>query len=169
MALIAVSLGTNVAAEYHLTTAIHLLRPYFKHLLISPVYQSEPVKFSGENFLNICFGGELDLTLEQTLKLLKSIESQYQRDRTSTNKSEITLDLDLLFYDDLITEIPVKLPRAEILKNAFVLQPLNDIFADKIHPETKTSYQNLWQAYDQSSQKLWPINFDWKNKRMEKL
>ncbi|MCU4674858.1 2-amino-4-hydroxy-6-hydroxymethyldihydropteridine diphosphokinase [Catenovulum sp. 2E275] len=164
MPQIAVSLGSNVNPEFHLKTAIFLLRPFFKQLLISPVYETEPVAFGGQNFLNIVFGGEVELNLEQTLSLLKAIEKQYQRNRQKQNKTQITLDLDLLFYDDLVCQQPVVLPRAEILNNAFVLKPLADVYADKNHPQNGQSYAQLWQNFNNPNQKFWKIDFNWNNK-----
>ncbi len=161
MPQIAVSLGTNVKTEFHLKTALFLLRPFINNLVISPVYETEPVSFGGENFLNIVFGGEVKLSLEQTLDLLKSIEQQYQRNRQKYNKTEITLDLDLLFYDDQVCQQPVVLPRREILKNAFVLKPLSDVFADNKHPENGQTYLSLWQAFNNPKQKFWQIDFNW--------
>lgn len=163
MANIAVSLGSNINSEFHLKTAIFLLRPYIKQLVISPVYETEPVSFGGDNFLNIVFAGEVDLTLTDTVSLFKAIEQEFQRNRQKSNKSQITLDLDLLFYDDLVCQQPVELPRAEILTNAFVLKPLSEILADKAHPVAGQSYAQLWQNFNNHSQKIWQVNFEWNN------
>ncbi|MER2493746.1 2-amino-4-hydroxy-6-hydroxymethyldihydropteridine diphosphokinase [Catenovulum sediminis] len=162
MARVAVSLGTNTEAEFHLKIAIFLLRPFIQELVISDVYESTPVNFGGRNFYNIVFGGNTKLSLEHFIELLKSIEDQYGRDRNANNRSSITLDLDLLIYDDIICENPISLPRPEILKNAFVLKPLCDIYPDLLHPVVKKSYTLLWQNFDNPSQALWQIDFDWK-------
>lgn len=164
MAHISVSLGSNINADFHLRTAIFLLRPYFSDLLISPVYESKPVNFGGNNFYNIVFGGKVKLSLERTVELLKSIEKQYNRDRSLHNNCEITLDLDLLFYDDLIIQQPIELPRKEILNNAFVLQPLSDIYPELNHPTENLTYAQLWHSFNKASQKLWPITFNWNKK-----
>lgn len=161
MANIAVSLGSNINSEFHLKTAIFLLRPFIKHLVISPVYETEPVSHGGDNFLNFVFAGEIDLNLTDTVRLFKAIEQQFQRNRQKTNKPKITLDLDLLIYDDLVCQQPVELPRPEILKNAFVLKPLSEILADKIHPVAGQSYAQLWQNFSNHSQKIWQVNFEW--------
>ena len=51
----------------------------------------------------------------------------------------------------------VQLPRDEITKNAFVLLPLADIAAGEKHPQLNVSYGELWQQFDQASQKLWQV------------
>ena len=48
----------------------------------------------------------------------------------------------------------IELPRDEISKNAFVLLPLAEIAAELERPIFKLSYAQLWQRYDQASQKL---------------
>jgi 2-amino-4-hydroxy-6-hydroxymethyldihydropteridine diphosphokinase len=53
------------------------------------------------------------------------------------------------------------LPRDEILKNAFVLQPLAEIAGSDKHPETARSFAEHWDAYDKTRQKLWKIDFAW--------
>ncbi len=39
----------------------------------------------------------------------------------------------------------IRIPRAEILENAFVLRPLQDIAPDGVHPETGETFAALWQ------------------------
>jgi 2-amino-4-hydroxy-6-hydroxymethyldihydropteridine diphosphokinase len=55
------------------------------------------------------------------------------------------------------------LPRAEIIKNAFVLLPLAEIAADQAHPLCKKNYATLWAEYDKASQSLWSIHFEWRD------
>jgi 2-amino-4-hydroxy-6-hydroxymethyldihydropteridine diphosphokinase len=59
----------------------------------------------------------------------------------------------------------VELPRAEILKNAFVLRPLADIAGAEQHPVSRKSYLQLWQDY-QRDQKLWPVDFSWQGRQI---
>ena len=64
--------------------------------------------------------------------------------------------------DDLVGEIDgIKLPRSEVLKNAFVLQPLAELASDMTHPLTNKSIGQHWQEFDKASQNLWPVKFDW--------
>ena len=49
--------------------------------------------------------------------------------------------------DQRILDVPgIRIPRPEILVNAFVLKPLCDIAAERLHPESGQSYAELWQA-----------------------
>ena len=54
------------------------------------------------------------------------------------------IDLDLLFYDNLIAQQKdLTLPHPEIQKRNFVLQPLNEIEENIIHPSLKKSINTL--------------------------
>ena len=92
---------------------------------------------------------------------MREIEFSYGRSVNAKKFSPRTLDLDLLLFDDLITETPAQLPRDEIDKNAFVLWPLSEIAPDLIHPTLNKSYQSLWQDYDKSRQQLKIVKQCW--------
>ena len=53
------------------------------------------------------------------------------------------------------------LPRAEILKNAFVLWPLALHAPQVLHPGVQRSFADLWQTA-QIAQQLQPIAFQWR-------
>ncbi|MGL4475784.1 MAG: 2-amino-4-hydroxy-6-hydroxymethyldihydropteridine diphosphokinase, partial [Shewanella sp.] len=100
------------------------------------------------------------LPVSEVVSLFKTIEAAHGRLPSSQKFSSRTLDIDLLLYDDLVCQEPVELPRAEITENAFVLQPLAEIAATRVHPLTGKNYQTLWQAYSKP-QRLWVVELDW--------
>ncbi len=78
---------------------------------------------------------ETELTPRQLLTVLNKIEANLGRVRTSEKWGPRTIDLDILFYDDLIiNEQDLKIPHPEAHKRIFVLSPLCDIAPDLIHP-----------------------------------
>jgi 2-amino-4-hydroxy-6-hydroxymethyldihydropteridine diphosphokinase len=160
MALIYISVGSNINRDYHIRQGIKALQQQLGKLQISSVYESEAVGFSGDNFYNLVVGANTLLSITECKALFKRIEDQYGRDRTADRFSGRTLDLDLLTYDALICQQPVQLPRAEITENAFVLWPLAEIAPQQIHPITQLTYAELWRNYAKT-QKLWPVPFDW--------
>lgn len=162
MAKVYLSLGSNIDRYRHITAALDALHKEFGELQLSRVYESEAVGFDGDNFLNLVVGFETDLPLAGLAQQLREIEDRNGRRRDVPRFSARTLDIDILTYDQLVGTIDgIELPRREILKNAFVLLPMVDIAAAELHPVLQTSYQQLWDEFDQAAQKLWPVTFDW--------
>lgn len=160
MTRIYISIGSNINRSYHIRAAVEMLQQQLGTVLLSPVYESEAVGFSGDPFYNLVAAADTNLSVADCVALFKQIEDVYGRDRSNGRFSGRTLDLDLLTYGDLICENPIILPRPEITENAFVLLPLSDIAAQDIHPATGNTYAELWQQYEKK-QKLWPVAFDW--------
>lgn len=158
MARIYISVGTNINREANLRGAVRELTQALGSLQLSSVYESEAVGFVGDAFYNMVIGADTPLDLPAVIALCKQTEDNYGRVRDGVKYCGRSLDLDLLSYDQLICTVPVELPRAEILQNAFVLQPLAEIAPDTLHPVLMQSYQQLWHSY-QVPQKLWVIPF----------
>ena len=160
MATIYISLGSNINREQNTRAGIAALQQAFGELKLSSVYESEAVGFDGDAFYNMVIACEVGTPVHDTNQILRDIEDANGRDRSGPKFSSRTLDLDLLLYDDLIlNENGLKLPRGEILKNAFVLWPLAEIAPDLKHPETASSYADLWAAFDKNKESLKPIEF----------
>jgi len=128
---------------------------------LSSLFESEAIGFSGNAFYNMVIGLQTQYSLEQVAKRLRHIEINYGRELNAKKFSPRTLDLDLLLFDDLITDIPAQLPRDEITTNAFVLLPLSEIAPTLIHPILQKNYQTLWKNYDKSSQQLEKVPSEW--------
>jgi len=110
-------------------------------------------------------GVDSDLSVGEISTILKGIEDSNGRDRCSPRFSARSLDIDILTVDSLVGKFSgIDLPRDEVLKNAFVLQPLAQIAPDRVHPVTGITFSQHWQEFDRSSQKLWPIEFSWHQK-----
>jgi 2-amino-4-hydroxy-6-hydroxymethyldihydropteridine diphosphokinase len=161
MHTIFISVGSNIEREKHVRSGLQAMYQTFGELSLSSVYESEAVGFAGSHFYNLVVKADTFLSVNQVCSVLKQIEEDNQRVRGDKKFAPRTLDLDLLLYDDLVTQEGVELPRAEILYNAFVLKPLAEIIPQDIHPVERRSYQALWDDYDQSQQKLWTIEFTW--------
>lgn len=159
MAQIFISLGSNVDREKHLHAGLNALIANFPEYQHSSVYESEAVGFNGNNFYNSVLAAQTDMPLDEVCALLKQIERDNGRTPADKKFSPRTLDLDLLFYDDVVCDTPAQLPRDEITKNAFVLQPLAELAPHFYHPVAKQTIGELWQNYHNSTQKLWKVEF----------
>lgn len=147
MAKVYVGIGSNIEPARHVRAALADLRETFGALEVSPVYQTEAVGFSGQDFLNLVVGFETDAAPESLNARLREIEDRNGRVRGSKRYASRTLDLDLLLYDDLVAEDPaMNLPRDEILRFAFVLKPLADIAGERRHPSDGRTFNELWAS-----------------------
>lgn len=155
-------LGSNQRPDFHIHRALDALHQCFERMRVSPIYESAAVGFSGDNFLNLVVEVATALSVGELLHKLRDIENQNGRDRAAPRFSGRTLDIDILLYGDAVGTVDgVKLPRAEILENAFVLQPLADLAPELVHPSANKNMATLWQEYDKNRQRLWPATFVW--------
>lgn len=159
MPQIYISLGSNINKAHYIRSALITLKQHFEHIEHSSVYESEAVGFTGNNFYNSVVGIITNMPLINVCRLLKKIERDNGRTAKDKKFSPRTLDLDLLFYDDVICQSPAQLPRDEITKNAFVLQPLAEIAPHFYHPVAKQTMAQLWAEYNNPQQKLWKVEF----------
>ena len=157
MAQIFISIGSNINKEHYIKAALAILPQHFDNVIYSSIFESESVGFEGNNFYNLVAAATTNLPLEEVCARLKQIERDHGRTPADKKFSPRTLDLDLLFFDELNCDTPAQLPRDEITKNAFVLWPLAEIASDFIHPTVNLSIGELWQNYNKNKQKLWKV------------
>ena len=144
MPLVGISLGSNLGDRLgNLRSAVRHLDAVRSspHLLTSSVYETEPIGCppGSEPFYNAVIEIETILTPLELLLRTQSIEDALGRPTDREINAPRTVDLDLLYYDDLeINEGPLLLPHPRMFKRAIVLIPLAEIRADlipeSIHP-----------------------------------
>jgi 2-amino-4-hydroxy-6-hydroxymethyldihydropteridine diphosphokinase len=144
-----ISIGSNINKETNIPSSLRCLRKLFGDLIISSTYETEAVGFIGDKFHNLIVGFESALSAKEVAELLRQIELDHGRDRNSPKFSARTLDLDLVLYgDQIISNGRLNIPRAEIQRYAFVLEPLAEIAPDEKHPISKQTYKQLWEDFD---------------------
>ena len=141
------SLGSNQGDSFaNLQNATDLLAEQIGYIsIISPVYKTESVGFSGDDFLNICICIQTKFTPKVLLKKLLKIEALLGRVRNNklTYESRI-IDIDILFIDsEIINSDILTVPHLELENRLFVLSPLADITPHFIHPILKKSVKSL--------------------------
>ena len=149
MSIAYIALGSNLGdKEANLRQALKML--LVKGLQIRSVssfFKTESYGVTDQpEFINAVACVKTDLAPEKLLKLLLDTELEMGRVRLR-HWGERNIDLDLLLYDDLIYySEKLVLPHPDMQNRLFVLQPLSEIAADKIHPVYKKSIQNLLKS-----------------------
>ena len=138
-------LGSNTERESHLSLRLAMLAEHLQGIRCSPVYESASATGLGSAFLNMVVAAETKLSLDEMLEWLKEIEAIHGR-RLNSKAGRVTLDIDLLVYDDLVgTFNGVELPRPEILHRSYLLYPLSLLAPEGLHPGVNISYLALWE------------------------
>jgi len=148
------ALGSNLGKrEEKLRVARESLSPKVRVLNVSPVYETPPWGYLDQpDFLNQVLEGETRLTPKELLVYLKQIEARMGREKTVRNGPRV-IDLDLLFYDDLILEdlsgdYPLSLPHPHMAGRAFVLLPLSELAPDLVHPVSGKTIREMLAETD---------------------
>ncbi|WNC73112.1 2-amino-4-hydroxy-6-hydroxymethyldihydropteridine diphosphokinase [Thalassotalea psychrophila] len=161
MAVVYISIGSNIDRDAQIVIAVNSLKAEFDQVELSSVYECAPVGFIGDNFYNLVAKVETDNSPADIGELLKQLEKQQGRVDFSKKFSARKMDLDILLYDDLIMDSPVQIPRDEIPKNAYVLEPLAELAPNITHPVLKITYQEMWKSFNKSLQFLKKVPFKW--------
>jgi 2-amino-4-hydroxy-6-hydroxymethyldihydropteridine diphosphokinase len=104
-------------------------------LLVSSVYETEPVEVAGGPFYNVAVGFKTGLGAEELLKKLLEIEKSFGRLRKTGKVLPRTLDIDILFYGSERIKGPLlEIPHPRVASRGFVLIPLAEIAPAFRHP-----------------------------------
>ena len=113
---------------------------------VSSLYETAPWGNSNQpDFLNQVLEVETEMNPHELLAAILSIEEKGGRIRTVRNAPR-TIDIDILFYNQLVLDHPgLHIPHPRIAERRFVLEPLNEISPDFIHPVFGKSVRQLLQ------------------------
>ncbi|SRR5579883_799091 len=140
-----IGLGSNLEPRLeYLQAAIAALKNFGEVVRLSSVYETEPVGgIPQPPYLNAVVEFQTLLGPIDLGNHLKALERTLGRkERPRWHEREI--DLDLLFYEDLILESPdLTLPHPELHRRAFVLVPLCEVAPDFEHPVLHRSISEL--------------------------
>jgi 2-amino-4-hydroxy-6-hydroxymethyldihydropteridine diphosphokinase len=157
-----ISIGSNIDKDKHIPASIKALTGLYGRLTLSSIYESESIGFSGDAFYNLVAGFDSNLDVQEIVGQLRQIELDNGRNRECKKFSARTLDLDLVLYGDLIiNDSRIHIPRDEIERYAFVLEPLAEIAGHLRHPVSGRRYSELWENFDKTDLKQHRVASDW--------
>lgn len=146
-------LGSNLGnRKSRLEEAIEQISKFATVKKTSSIYETEPWGLKDQpKFLNQVIFVESILGPNELLSRLKKIEQQMGR-KKSVHFGPRLIDLDILFYDDLIMKTDdLTIPHPYLTERAFVLVPLAEIAPTLVHPQKHKTIKALMKEVDPSS------------------
>lgn len=125
----------------------------------SRYFKTEPVDYLDQDwFVNTVIKVETRLSPIDLLARLQEIQKAAGRIRDSVRFGPRTLDLDILFYDDLVLSLPeLEIPHPRMHQRRFVLVPICDIDPCMVHPVLNKDMKTLLSGLDETDQKVIPF------------
>jgi 2-amino-4-hydroxy-6-hydroxymethyldihydropteridine diphosphokinase len=110
----------------------------------SSIYKTAPWGVTDQpDFLNQVVSIETALRPEDILDLIQVIEKQLGRIRSNKWQARL-IDIDILLYDqETINTINLVVPHPRIESRRFVLEPLNEIAREMVHPVLQKNINQL--------------------------
>jgi 2-amino-4-hydroxy-6-hydroxymethyldihydropteridine diphosphokinase len=128
-----------------------------KVIKTSSVYETEPFGFRAKKqFFNICVLMETELSPHKILEVILKIETSLGRKRINERLVSRTIDIDILFYDNIILYDPLLIiPHPELYKRNFAMIPMAEIGPEFIHPVLGKTITRLLEESTDSHKVVW--------------
>ena len=144
-----IGIGSNLNKIKNIKSCLSKIKNDYENVRLSPVYETKAMGFDGPNFYNLVCSFNTTKDIYKLKEKLNKIELDHGRNLNETKYSSRTLDIDILYYGNLIlVDDKIKIPRKEIIEYDFVLQPLIDIDAEFIHPVLLIPNNKIEEKYD---------------------
>lgn len=146
------ALGTNLGDRLaNLRASLRSFQPDLEVAAASRIFETPPWGFTDQPaFLNMAVHVRTTLEPESLLRKLKTLEVELGRE-PGFRWGPRLIDLDILFYDDLVLDSPpLVIPHKRLHERAFVLVPLADVAADLVHPVLGKTVRELLANVDAS-------------------
>jgi 2-amino-4-hydroxy-6-hydroxymethyldihydropteridine diphosphokinase len=145
-----IALGSNIEPRlFYLQAArrrLFSLHYGTQPILCSKVYETSPVGCPAASppFLNAALELSSEMRPHELLDSFKSIERDLGRSPNREKNSPRTIDVDLLYYDDIaLSEPDLTVPHPRIARRRFVLRPLADIRPKLVLPHFARNVEEL--------------------------
>ncbi len=142
-----ISLGSNIENRIdHCIKALDELSTFLTLKAVSSFYETEPLGVSDQNnFVNCAAELETSLKPHDLLDFLINTERKLGRDDKGNYKPR-TIDLDIIFYDDLVLETSgLTIPHKQAHLRKFVMEPVCEISPGLIHPLLNKPVEDICQ------------------------
>lgn len=149
MAIVYLGIGSNLGnREENIRRALEILKEHkdIQLIAVSTIIETDPMGGPPQGkFLNAAAKIETDLLPLDVLTQLKIIERRLGRVKTDELNMPRTLDLDILFYDDVVISEGknLSIPHPRLAEREFVLKPLAEIAPELVHPRLGKTIQEL--------------------------
>ena len=130
-------LGSNLGQRQdNIMNAVHAVErlPETTVIVSSSLYETTPIDVPNEqdDYLNACVVIMTELSPHALLGACLGIEAAMGRERKISHDSR-TIDIDLLIYEGVVScDAELTVPHPQMLKRAFVLVPLSEIFTNGV-------------------------------------
>ncbi|ENN6195559.1 2-amino-4-hydroxy-6-hydroxymethyldihydropteridine diphosphokinase [Vibrio vulnificus] len=141
-----IGIGSNIEREKHARAAWQELTLLGEALQASPIYECAAVGFDSHAFFNFVIRLNTSMTLEELASQLRQIELRWGREENAAKYQDRTLDLDIVLFGECISSQKPELPRSDIFKYPFVIQPLYDLQPDLVIPGDGRTVEEIWQT-----------------------
>ena len=153
--MVCFSLGSNLGNRIEfLRQAMQMLEERVgKMLSISSIYETEPWGVDGhQNYYNLVAWFDTKLLPDEVLETAMIIEKELGRMRIKNMIEPRTIDIDILFYNNLIIDTKsLKIPHPLIKNRNFVLVPLAEVSGEFVHPEQMVTINELVKSCQDTS------------------
>lgn len=140
------SLGSNLNdRSANLQSAIRELSKFAEIKGKSKIYETCPLGYKSQGkFLNMAIEMESELSPLELIFRTQEIEHKMGRKR-EIPKGPREIDIDILLYNnETYSHKHLTIPHKEMHKRQFVLEPLNEIAPQAVHPILNQNIQTLW-------------------------
>lgn len=142
-------MGSNLGNKrQYIESAIAAIRDEKKisMIRISSIIETTPVgNIHQPDFLNCIVQCESELDPSELMHTLLRIERNLGRERKE-KWGPRTIDCDILFFsNEIIDTDTLKIPHPEIMNRSFILQLMNELVPEFIHPKLNKSMEQLYE------------------------
>jgi 2-amino-4-hydroxy-6-hydroxymethyldihydropteridine diphosphokinase len=121
-------LGSNIQPEIHILRAVELVSKLFPIVKKSSIWETEPIRNTGANFLNMALMIRTEQPIDEIHQKLRQIETSLGRVRTADKYASRTMDIDIIVDGTCVLD-------DKLWQFAFVAVPVEQLLPDLHHPD----------------------------------